>query len=175
MRDSTSQPLDKALSQLEALLKDELLAHEQLRGLMHRKRGALAAADREQLTDCCREENAKVQTISELAKRRLQIVADVTLLVDAAAAGPMRLGELAEQLPEPQRGRILVLRQQLREQMRQVQHESSVARRTTEALMRHMQGLVQTIGGMVAGGGTYGREGAPPRAALAMSTFSTTG
>jgi hypothetical protein len=37
-----------------------------------------------------------------------------------------------------------------------------------------MQGLVQTIGSAVTGVGTYNRAGAPPKAAMAISTFNAT-
>ncbi len=67
-----------------------------------------------------------------------------------------------------------MLRQQLLERMEQVQTASSTARRATETLARHMQGLVQTIGMIASGMTTYSDNGALPRQARAMSTINLT-
>ena len=63
-----------------------------------------------------------------------------------SAVAPMRMRDMADRLPEPARGRLLVLREQLRERIARVKEESSVTRRATEALLKHMQGLVHTLG-----------------------------
>ena len=76
----------------------------------------------------------------------MELVAQLTRLIDPSAAAPMRMRDLAERLPEPARGRLLVLREQLRERIASVKDESSVTRRATEALLKHMQGLVHTLG-----------------------------
>ena len=53
--------------------------------------------------------------------------------------------------------------------------DASLARRATESLVRHMQGLLQSIGVAVTGVGLYTRSGNPHKAALAVSTFQATG
>lgn len=167
--------LEKNLASLETLLHEQLKLHEQMLALLQRKKAALARADHAQVTDLCKLENQQVQAVGELEKNRLRLVGDLTLQLEPAAAAPMTLPELAQRLPEPARGRLLVLRQQVRQRMEQVRQEASVIRRATESLMHHIQGLVQTIGSAMHGVGTYNRAGAPPKAALAVSTFSTTG
>ena len=166
--------LEKNLAALEALLHEQIAAHESLLGLLQRKREALGRADHAAITRLCEQENRFVQSVSEMEKKRLLLVGDITLALEPAATAPLRLPELAERLPEPSRGKVLVLRQRLRTRMEQVREEVGVARRATESLMRHMQGLVQTIGQAVTGVATYNRAGAMPRAALAISTFNTT-
>ena len=127
------------------VLKQLTERHEQLLSLMLRQREALRSADHRGVSELSRLENALVKAITELEKRRLELVADLTRVVDPAAPQPMRMRDLAERLPEPARGRLLVLREQLRQRIQQVKDESSVTRRATEALMKHMQGLVQTL------------------------------
>ncbi len=126
------------------------------------------------MTELCRQENQRIQMVSGLEKQRLTLVAQMTLALDPQAPQPLRLKELADRLPEPVRGRLLVLRQQVRQRMEEIQAEVGVARRASELLVRHMQGIIQTIGAAVTGVGTYNRNGGRPKVALAMSTFNTT-
>lgn len=136
----------KHIPVLETVLKQSAERHEQLLTLMKRQRECLRQADHHGVSECSRLENTLVQAIGELEKRRLELVARLTTAVDPSATQPMRMRDLAERLPEPARGRLLVLRGQLRERISAVKEQSSVTRRATEALLNHMQGLVQTLG-----------------------------
>jgi hypothetical protein len=167
-----NKALEQNLTDLEAVMRAQLAQHERILALLHRKRQALAAADAEGVAQCSVEENRHVQALGELEKRRLLLVGEITLGLDPAAPAPLGLPELAQRLPEPARGRLLVLRVQLRERMEAVAREVGVARRATETLVRHMHGLIQTIGGALTGIGTYTRAGGRPKAALAVSTFN---
>ncbi len=166
--------MDKQLQQLEELLRGQIAAHEALGSIMTRKAAALRLADRRQLMDCCELENKQVQAIGDLEKQRLQLVADLTLMIQPQAGEPMRLAELAQRLPEPSRGRLLVLRQQLVERMTAVHRQTQSARHATQTLVAHMHGLIQSIGTAMTGVATYGQRGSLPTPALAVSTFSTT-
>lgn len=136
----------KHIPVLETVLKQLAERHEQLLALVKRQRECLRLADHHGVSECSRLENTLVQAIGELEKRRLELVAQLTRAVDPSSMQPMRMRDLAERLPEPARGRLLVLREQLRERISAVKEQSSVTRRATEALLKHMQGLVQTLG-----------------------------
>ncbi|MCC6580834.1 MAG: flagellar export chaperone FlgN [Phycisphaeraceae bacterium] len=166
--------LDKPLAQLESLLRKLLQAHETLLGLLLKKRQAVRGADQRRITELCHEENVQVQAISEMEKERLKLVAQLTLLVDPKATAPMRLLELADRLPEPMRGRLLVLRQQLRQRMSESHEQTDVIQRATTSLVKHMTGLVQQVTAACTGSSVYGRGGAPGRAPLGITTFSAT-
>lgn len=159
---------------LEQTLQQQLGLHRELLDLLKRKRDVLRVNDARATVDLCGLEHEKVQKVAELEKLRLRLVADLTLVVDPDAAEPMRLADLAERLDEPARGRLLVSRQQLLEQMKRVQQETSVVRRATETLAKHMQGIIQTIGAISSGASTYGSRGAFPQQNTALSTFSAT-
>jgi len=167
--------MDKRIAELESILSYLTTAHERLLALLGQKRQALRTADQDRIARCSTQENAVVQEIGELEKQRLLLVGELTLAVDPGAKGPMLLGELAERLDEPGRGRLLVLRQKLKQRVEQAQKETAVIKRTTESLVRHMQGLVQTIGCVMAGVGLYNNQGTPPKSAMAVSTFNATG
>jgi len=167
--------MDKKLAQLEQTVQQQITANERMLTIVAQKLEAFRRADREALAACCQRENEQFQQVAELEKKRLLLVAELTQLVDPQAQRPLSMGELAERLPEPARGRLLVLRQTLRQRLEKVQREGSVARRAAESLLRHMQGIVQTIGGALTGIGTYGQRGKPPAAAMRVSTFVATG
>lgn len=159
---------------LEHTLRQLLDLHTELLELLKRKRDVVRGNDSQAMVNLCVLEHEKLQKIAELEKSRLQQVADLTLSVDPGAKAPMRLAELADRLGEPARGRLLVARQQLLERMKDVQQETTIVRRATETLAKHMHGIVQTIGALSAGVSTYGQRGAFPRQNTAVSTFSAT-
>ena len=158
---------------LERVLVDLIDAHEKLVALCVAKRGALSAAQHDRVAELLGLENIRMQKIGELEKQRQRLGGELTLALDPAAGAPLRLRQLAERCEEPRRGRLLVLRQTLEGRMRSASNEMKVARRATEALMRHMQGIVQTISSVCTGAGVYGRPGDTATPA-AMSTFNTT-
>lgn len=166
--------MERELNQLEQVLREQLAAHEHMSALLDQKLAALRRADHAQVARLAQEENAQVQRLAELEKQRLNLVAGLTLAVEPGAPEPMRMAQLAERLQEPVRGKLLVLRAELRKRMEEVQKRAAVARRAAETLVLHMQGLMQSITGALAGVSTYGRAGTVPVASAAVSTFSTT-
>ncbi len=166
--------MDQHLTQLEAVLQSQIARHEQLAALTQAKLAALRQADHKLIAALTQQENQQLQAIAELEKQRLTLVAELTLLVAPTEAQPLRMGELAERLNEPARGRLLVLRAQLRQRMEAVRQQAALARGASEALLRHMSSLVQSIGSVLTGVAAYGRRGAPPRTASAVSTFCAT-
>lgn len=162
------------LVELGAVLEAQLAEHEKLTSLLEAKRAALRTARYRDVADACERENAVVQAISSVEKRRLQLVADLTLALDPHAARPLRMAALAARLGPPEREHLLDLRQRLVAGLEASRQQMGVARRATEALVRHMQGLMQTIGTACSGTSVYGRTGAPPGANMPISTFNTT-
>lgn len=165
--------IEVLLDRLESVLQALTRANEKLLSHLQHKQQSLREGDRQQVITWCGRENERVREISELETQRLNLVGDLTQRITPSASQPLSLQALAQLVPEPQRGRLLVRRQQLRQVMQQARHEAGVARRASESLLHHMQGLLQTIGGVMTG--VYGDRGSPPRTALAVSTFNTTG
>lgn len=164
----------KTIDQLEALLESLLSAHEQLLALMQQKHELLRLGDTDGMTQVCQVENEKIQAISEQEKQRLELAADLTRRLFPNAQQPLGVKDLAEQLPEPMRGRLLTRRQQLRERMEAVREQSSIARRATESLMNHVNGLVRTLTNLATNAATYDRAGGPPQASPAVRTLNVT-
>lgn len=169
-----AENLEKSLNQLEALLRREIVAHETLLSIMFRKRQAMQAASHEKMSQCTLEESAQVKLIADSEKQRLELVAHITLLLDPVAPAPMKMHDMAHRLPEPMRGRLLVLRMELRKRMEKVQQEAQVAKRACDALVNHVHGIIQMIGANCTGVSTYGQQGQPHKRATAVSTFNMT-
>lgn len=166
--------IQRDLAQLESVLSQSAKHHEQLLTLMLRQREALRCAQADKVTELSKQENVVVQAISGLEKRRLELVGALTGLLVPGAAQPMSLRELAERLPEPARGRVLVLREQLRGRIALVKEQASVTRRASEALLNHMQGLVQSLSQVSARGAGYDRPGRASNPLPAIGTMSLT-
>jgi len=168
-------PQGRKAQELETALRQLAEAHERLLGLVRRKRLALRRAQRDEVVELCRKENQQVTAISELEKRRLALAAELTLMVEPTAKEPLRLEALAHRLLEPARGRLLMLREALRAKMEETRREAGAARQATERLAAHMQGVIQSIGGVIAGAATYSPRAAGPAGTMNFSTFSATG
>lgn len=166
--------MDKQVARLESVLAQLDTAHGHLLSLLKSKREALRKAEPRQITQLTRQENEAVQVISELEKQRLELVGELTLAINPEATQPLRLLDLAERLDEPARGRLLVLRGQLKQRIEQTQQELAIVKKATGSLVRHMQGLVQTIGTALTGVGLYSSRGSLPQGAMAMNTFNAT-
>lgn len=166
--------LNQHIANLEAILKQQVSLNEQLLTLLERKRESLRNAEHRAVSELCQLENEKFQQLSELEKQRMAIVGQITLAIDPAAQAPMRLLDLAQRLPEPARGRVLVLRHQLAQRMQRTREASSITRKASEALMKHVTGLVQSISSLSTGAATYGQRGTMPRPATAIGTINVT-
>jgi len=162
------------LDRLEAVLNQALERQRQLLSLLERKRIALRQGKDQDMIDLTRLENTAVQTISELEKRRLQLVADLTLAVVPSAKEPLKMKDLAERLPEPFRGRLLVTRTKLVAAITEVAEQTSVVRRASESLLKHVNGLIRTIGVVSHGGTAYGQTGQVNTKPARMSTVNFT-
>jgi hypothetical protein len=167
--------MDKQLSQLESVLRQQIAAHDRLLSAMALKMDAIRQARPQDLPACLKNENEALQLVAELEKQRLSLAAELTRLLNPSANAPCTLRELAERLEEPRRGRLLILRETLRQKASAVQRGASVAHLAAETLARHMQGIVHAISGAMTGIMTYTRRGSRPSLALAASTFSATG
>jgi flagellar biosynthesis/type III secretory pathway chaperone len=166
--------MDDLIGRIEAVLDQQSAAHRAMLTLIDREQQALREAKAGDLRDCCRLENQQIQRIATLEKQRQTLVAELTLLVQPDAAAPMPLREVAAYLPAHLAAGLLHRREELRSLIEQVQRAGGIARRATESLLRHMQGVMQTIGAAMTGVGTYSRKGAAPHSALAVRTLKLT-
>lgn len=166
--------MDKWLDELETCLRRLDEHHDQLLGLVRRKHQAMRMGQHVLIADCCNREHEMVNRIAETEKRRQAAVGQVTFALSPQARVPLKISDIAERVGEPRRGRMLVMQQRLKQTIELIQQENDVARRATEGLLRHVQGVIQQVAAAV-GGATYGRRGVVTSPNVAVSSFTVTG
>ncbi len=164
--------MDEKLVKLENCLRQLLDLNRQLLDVVTQKQQALRNAQPQRLAQLVEREQVVLQRIGQEEMQRQEIVTALS----RGAGQPKRLSQIADEAPEPVRGRLLVHHQSLRELLEQVRRANDVARRATDGLLRHMRGVVQMVTRAVNVNGTYGRQGlnAQPVAAAAHG-FTATG
>jgi hypothetical protein len=161
--------LARAGQALADLLERQSGAHERMLEHLHRTREAIRSADVAAVAECCGRERELLAEIQELEARRREVVDGVTRIVAPGRREPLPLTELTGHLPDEAAARLLQLGETLRRSLEESARVSSIVTAAAEAVGRQLSGLVQTIGTVIAGPGTYGRRGRVESAASSSS------
>lgn len=167
--------MDKFLAELEGYLTQLCDAHQQFLVLIERKKQALRSAKVKIIQECCQEENLLIQKISAIEKRRLHVVGRITGFLTPDAKVPLSLTDIATSLSEPEKDRLILQQQRLIGLVENVKLENSIVQSATQALLGHVQGVIQMIGQAFDSVGTYGNKGKVVSSGVMASSFSTTG
>jgi hypothetical protein len=141
-------------AQLESLLAELLAAHEDLLALTQDHRAALARADGPAVQACTARHAHIAQRIETLEFTRRRLIHAL-----APASPSATITSVADSFPEPARNRIIEAAAKLRALLLRVQHEVRVLRAATQALVGHMDGLMQQVARVLSTAGTYARSG----------------
>lgn len=154
-------PLSVLLDGLERLLRTQLESHQRLLRCIEGKRQAIRTADMNGITDLCKQEHTILQRITELEKHRLELIGRLTETLRPNAEALLTISEIAalSGIEESSQVRLTVLAAQLREALNDVKRQSSVVRAASEALSRHMTGIVQTVHSALSRARVYGQRG----------------
>jgi len=166
--------VEKLTKALIRTLNEQIEVQEAMLDLIKQKHTALRDGRPSAMVAYCKLEQEKVTRLAELEKDRLKLVAGLTQLVNPNANAPLKLQELAEQMPEPVRGQLLLLRQSLLKRAQNVRDASSSARHATARIVKHMTGLVHTIAQVAAPNPTYGRNGVNASHPTGLNTLNMT-
>ena len=156
---TTIEDLGQDVTVLEDNLRRQLEGHRALLTCIARNREAIRQADMHQIQSICEQKNEIAQQLSELEKQRLTIVGRLTEHLEPDAERPVSLDRIAAALEEPARGRFEVLAAELRSGIDAVRTASAVVRGATDALARHMSGLMQSVQSVLGRATVYGRRG----------------
>jgi hypothetical protein len=140
--------------QLEVLLADLLRVHEELLALAAEHRAALSRADGNAVYACAQRHAAIAQRIESLESTRRRMISALAPAVPAPT-----ISSVALHLPQAARDRIMEAAGRLRALMLRVQHELRTLRAATQALVGHMDGIMQQVARVLSTAGTYGRNG----------------
>ena len=159
LRPSAADDLEARFEQIERILHDLIGLHRKLETCIERKKEAIRSAAIDDVEQICEEENVIVQQISDLEKARLALVGVVTEALSPDAAEPLTIGQIADAADGECGARMMVLRDELRDLVKQVRRSSSVVRIAADKLNRHMIGILQTVRSALSGAGVYERKG----------------
>lgn len=173
--------LDPGIAELETLLRELLVEHEQLLTVAEMQKRAIAGANTDALASCVHQQNVIVQRVAELEKRRLGLVARLGERLRPAQARkggdagivPDRptIAWLAQTFPEPTRGRVIAAADRLRELLVRLHKEHVALKDATTTLATHMEGVLRQVAGRMSHAGTYGRRGIVETRVQVVSTL----
>ena len=127
---------------LEQVLSQLIDAHEEMLTITAHHREAISRADGHGVQSCVEQTGVLAARIADLEVERRTIV---TTLTRTGERNRPTLTALAAGLPEPSRARVLSLAARLRGLLIQLRQELGVIRSATQALVGHMDGLMQQV------------------------------
>ncbi|MGE3109425.1 MAG: flagellar export chaperone FlgN [Phycisphaerales bacterium] len=167
--------LESAIADLESVLHDLIVEHEQLLTLAGAQKAAIRQANPSAMGPIIESQNAIVQRIADLEKRRLTIVATLGERLGLAGNGARvdrpTLAWLAGGLPAGVSDRIARIGARLRELLRRLQQENAALREAASALATHMEAVMRQIAGKLSHAGLYGRQGTVETRVQVMSAL----
>lgn len=157
----TSESTGSITEQLETLLTGLLRAHEHLLDASSAQRDAVRTANPAAIQQASDRQANALRVIAALEDQRRALVNSMTagLPRRAAGAGPVTLTELANQMPEPQRTRLIDLAARVRTAVELAANEQRTLKAATTSLVAHMEGLMRQVARRLSHAGTYGRRG----------------
>jgi hypothetical protein len=184
MPETTSPPVppkpDPAVGELEDILSQMLIEHEQLLALAAAHRRALATANPDAVGACLVQQSAVVQRVAELERRRQSVVGRLADRLGPRSIPPTRPPErptvawVAGLLSEPVRVRLLALAERLRELLGRLHREHEAIRLAAQTLAAHMDGLMKQVSRSLSHAGTYGRRGSVDSSVQVISALDMT-
>ncbi len=166
-----SAPDTTPAAALESLLTGLLEAHERLLAISFAQREAVRSADAARVQATGEAQAQVLGDIAALEDRRRVLVGELTAGYPRRTgnAGPVTLSELARQMPEPQRTRLIELAFQVRKAVEAAADQQRTLKAATTSLLAHMEGLMRQVAQRLSHAGTYGRRGMIESAPAVMS------
>jgi len=156
----------KLTDQLEAIMRDLLIAYEQLHSFAKHRRDAIRAADAARLAACVRQENTIVQQVAEVEKRRIVVVRDLAAALGSTDREQTTVTWIANKLNALGGGgggvdgaNLRILADRLRETITKVSQLNAVTKDAAETLARHMAGIMKAAAQARSYARTYSRAG----------------
>ena len=157
----TGQVDHRVVEELLEVLGEARRLHEELLAVLRRKLEAIRRAEMQAVHSCGAREALLVDRIrrNELRRRGLVERLGRQLAVPAGRARPVRLTELAEQLGEPMRSRLLVMAAGLRDLLGKIGDTNRVIGMVSEAMLEHFRQVYEAMRQAVPGSGLYSPAG----------------
>lgn len=157
------------VGELEGLMRELVVLYEQLATMSEKHLEAIRAADAHGLAACVRSENALVQRVAEAEKTRIRVVGGLAEALGAPGKGETTMRWIASRVDGSGSDRLSDLAVRLRGLMGRVAETNAVARRASETLAKHMEGLMREVARELNHAQVYGRTGCVESGARVVS------
>ena len=166
---------DPLVDELETLLRQLIVHYEQLRSLAELHLEAIRNAAVDQLSTCIAQENAIIQKVAEIEKRRLHVVGDIADVLGSPAETQTTMSWIAERIRGDRGGRLAAMARHLRRVIAEMTEVNNAARSAADTLAKHMDGLMRSVARELNHAKTYssrGRVDAGPAVVSALDISS---
>jgi hypothetical protein len=171
---SPATSVEAAAAELETILHELIVEHEQLLTLAAAHKKALREASATSLGPIVESQNMIVQRVAELEKRRLALVASLGERLGLGKTGSAdrpSLAWLATGLPANVGERLARIGARLRELLKKLQQEHAALRDAAATLATHMEAVMRQVAGRLSHAGVYGRTGTVETRVQVMSAL----
>ena len=159
---------------LEKLLVKQVELHTSLLDLLKQKHESVREGNPKRMKEICGLEQERLEQISKLEQHRVDLSRKIATSLNPNAPQALRINDIAKLVGGSSAQRLLLLRVQLLDKMTQVRDQSSITKRATDTLLKHMQGIVQTITAVSTGTPLYSSRGAVNPQGMRVSTLNMT-
>ncbi len=147
--------------EIQIVLQDMIDAHEQWLVIINEHRAALSQSDTRSSDLCTAAQQEIMGRIAGLETKRQDLLQIAAL--DRARLGtePMTITELAQQVEEPTRAKLLQTGERLHAIIEKTRKEQETLGLAANALAAHMEGLVRQVASKLQSAATYSPAGKP--------------
>lgn len=150
--------LKRALGMLEATLRRQIGLHRAMREVAEAKRESIIKGDITLLEETVAEERKLVAEIEEEESKRLAVVPMVKRGLDMPE-GEDRLSDLIGRLPEPERGRLAMVRLELKEIIEECRRLTRHNAELLKASLEHVESFLRAVAEASRPDANYKRDG----------------
>ncbi len=150
--------LKRAIGMLEAILKREVDIHREMIAVAVNKRDSIIEGNIARLEGAVADEKKLVGRIEEEEKKRLAVMPLVKNGL-GLALHVEKLRDVIEAMPEPERGRLLATRNELKQVMEESQLKARANAELLKASLEHLDSFMRSLNDAVQKDATYKRDG----------------
>ncbi len=150
--------LKRAVGMLEAILVRQTELHREMLSLADDKRDAIVKGDLEKLEKTVSEEKKLVARVEEEEKRRLAVLPLVRSGLDLDDSVE-KLADVFAHLPEPERGRMLGVRDNLKEVLEACQIKTRHNAELLKTSLEHIETFLRSLSDAASHDANYRKDG----------------
>lgn len=136
---------DPLVDELEHLLRQLVVHYEQMLSLARMHFEAIRRGKMDELSACIGQENAIIQKVAEVEKRRLHVVGDIADVLGSPDRTQTTMSWIAERIRGERGGRLSAMARHLREVIGEMSEVNEASRGAAEMLAKHMDGLMRSV------------------------------